>query len=108
MQSQEYIQNLGYKYAVCVAKIKYQQRDEVKMGFSPVHFTLPESKTIVGYKTHRLLSIAHTYLFSVLSSAPAKRFFRSYLLSTCITYRVRRIPTKLHTISTFIIGRERQ
>lgn len=65
MQSQEYIQNLGYKYAVCVAKIKYQQRDEVKMGFSPVHFTLPESKTIVGYKTHRLLSIAHTYLFSV-------------------------------------------
>ena len=71
MQSQEYIQNLGYKYAVCVAKIKYQQRDEVKMGFSPVHFTLPESKTIVGYKTHRLLSIVHTYLFS---SAPAKRF----------------------------------
>ena len=43
------------------------------MGFCPVHFTLPESKTstIVGYKTHRLVSIAHTYLFS---SAPAKRF----------------------------------
>ena len=41
------------------------------MGFSLVHFTLPESKTIVGYKTHRLLSIAHTYRFS---SVPGKRF----------------------------------
>ena len=36
---------------------------------------------------------------------PQKGFFRSYLLSTCIRYRVRRMPTKIHTISTFIIGR---
>ena len=77
------------------------------MGFSPVHFTLPESKTIVGYKTHRLLSIARTYLFS---SAPAKRFLPLLpsLLCTWIRYRVRRIPITLHNISTFVIGRERQ
>ena len=29
------------------------------------------SKTIAGYKTHRLLNIAHTYLFS---TAPTKEF----------------------------------
>ena len=37
-----------------VAKIKNQQRCQVKKGSSPVHFPSSESKTIVDYKTHHL------------------------------------------------------